>query len=313
MKLAELKPNTQVKDMTVLCDEVIVGMAKNDSPYLSLHLKDASGVVVARLWSATPDDITAWQTGKVYTVCGSVSTYRDSNQLKITSYQKTNSEHLNWNELIPTAPIDSEIAYANIQHVVTNFENHHYQKILLAMLEEYGDQLKVWPAAVRIHHAVRSGLLWHTVTMLKIAQQLLKIYADREIDGDLLLAGVILHDLGKVIEINSAVDNTFSEEGKLIGHISIMQAEINRIASTLDVDQKYSVLLQHMVIASHGKLEFGSPVAPRIIEAEILSLIDTLDAKVFIVNSALQKIALGKETPKLFAMDHRSFIRHFQK
>ena len=101
--------------------------------------------------------------------------------------------------------------------------------------------------------------------------------------------GLFLHDLGKVIEINSPSDNTFSEEGKLIGHISIMQAEINRIASTLDVDQKYSVFLQHMVIASHGKLEFGSPVAPRIIEAEILSLIDTLDAKVFIVNSALQK------------------------
>ena len=107
--------------MTVLCDEVTVGMAKNDSPYLSLHLKDASGIVVGRLWSAAPDDITEWQAGNVYTVCGSVSTYRDSIQLKITSYQKTSSEHLNWSELIPTAPIDSEIAYASIQQVVANF------------------------------------------------------------------------------------------------------------------------------------------------------------------------------------------------
>ena len=311
MKIKDIVENNTAT-LKVLCSQVTVGTSQAGDHYLSLQLKDKTGNVVARLWNASAADITAWKEGQIYEVEGIATLYRQNMRIKINSYSQLAISDIDMTDFYIQAPIDHDKVYRYITKTIANFSNPNYQKIMTAIFEVHGEQFKIWPAAISIHHAIGGGLMWHTYTMLKSAEALLLVYADREIDAELLQAGVILHDMGKILEIKSPTESKFTQQGKLIGHISIMQAEINRIGSTLNIEPKFLTLLQHMVIASHGKMEFGSPVTPRIIEAEILSTLDILDARIYIIDNELKKIKVNEQTARLFPLDGRAFTRHYE-
>ena len=174
------------------------------------------------------------------------------------------------------------------------------------MIKKYGDKIFSYPAAVSIHHEYSSGLLVHSLTMADIASFLAPIY---EADYDLLITGCLLHDLGKIIELEGPIVYKYSTEGKLLGHISIMCAEIRKAAEDLKINSEIPLLLEHMVLSHHGQQEFGSPVMPLTKEALLLSLIDNLDSKMVVINKAINDVEPGNFSNKVFPLDNRSFYK----
>ena len=146
----------------------------------------------------------------------------------------------------------------------------------------------------------------HSLTMADIASYLCPIY---DMDYDLLITGCLLHDMGKIIELEGPIVYKYSLEGKLLGHISIMCAEIRKAASDLNITGDIPLLLEHMVLSHHGQQEFGSPVMPLTKEALLLSLIDNLDSKMVVVNKALADVEEDNFSNKVFPLDNRAFYK----
>lgn len=143
--------------------------------------------------------------------------------------------------------------------------------------------------------------------MLKLSEAICDLYPT--LNRDLLYAGVILHDIGKVIELSGPVGTMYTVEGNLLGHISIMVNEIGQAANELKIEGEEVMLLQHLVLSHHGKEEWGSPKKPMIQEAEILHYIDNIDAKMNMLTRALDKTKPGEFTERLFPLDNRSFYK----
>ena len=174
------------------------------------------------------------------------------------------------------------------------------------MMDKFGDKLFSYPAAVSIHHEYSSGLLMHSVTMADLAVTLCPIY---DCDHDLMVTGCLLHDMGKIIELEGPIVYKYSLEGKLLGHISIMCAEIRKAAEELKIQSEIPLLLEHMVLSHHGQQEFGSPVMPLTKEGLLLSIIDNLDSKMVVVNKALNDVEPGNFSNKVFPLDNRAFYK----
>ena len=157
-----------------------------------------------------------------------------------------------------------------------------------------------------VHHEFSSGLIMHSLYMAEICDFLATKY---EVNRDLLITGAILHDFGKMLELEGPAVYHYSLEGKLIGHISIMCSEIREAANKLGLTSETPVLLEHMILSHHGHLEFGSPVLPLTKEALMLSIVDLLDSKMMIVGKALEDVKPGEFTQKIYHIDNCSFYK----
>ena len=175
------------------------------------------------------------------------------------------------------------------------------------MLKQHREAFLVYPAATKNHHDYVSGLLDHVVSMLRLGKAIAELYPS--LNKDLLYAGIILHDVGKVVELSGPVGTVYTPAGNLLGHITIMVNEIAMAAKELGIEGEEVVLLQHMVLSHHGKEEWGSPKRPMLKEAEILHYIDNIDAKMNMLNRALSKAEPGEFTERLFPLDNRQFYK----
>ena len=185
---------------------------------------------------------------------------------------------------------------------VNSVKDPDCKAILEWIIAKIGDPIYTHPAAVSIHHDYVSGLLMHTVTMADIAETLVPIY---DADRDILITGILLHDIGKVIEMEGPVVFHYTLQGKLIGHISILSAMIKEAADELKIEGETPLLLQHMILSHHGQQEYGSPVLPSTKEALLLSLVDNLDCKMVALNKALETTNPGEFTQRIFSLDGR--------
>ena len=168
-----------------------------------------------------------------------------------------------------------------------------------------------YPAGTRNHHEYASGLLYHTVSMLKLAEVICDLYPS--LNRSLLYGGVLLHDVGKVSELSGPIVPKYTTQGLLLGHISIIQAEIKKVSEKLAITSEIPMLLQHLVLSHHGEHEFGSPVLPMVKEAEILNYIDNIDCRMNMMDKALEGVEEGEFTPRQFALENRSFYKPFTK
>ncbi|WP_226038017.1 3'-5' exoribonuclease YhaM [Aquibacillus saliphilus] len=284
------------------------GVASNGKPFLTLILKDVSGEIESKLWEATSEDEELFQAEQLVKVTGEVNQFRGRAQLKIHSIrpaQPTDGVHKN--DFIEKAPVEKEELSERITEIIFEMENSNLQRIVRFFIKKYQDALMTYPAAVKNHHEYVSGLAYHIVSMLNLAKELKGLYP--AINKDLLYAGIILHDLGKMKELSGVTAPSYTLEGKLIGHIPIMVEEIGQAAKELQIETEEVTILQHMVLSHHGKAEWGSPKPPLVREAELLHLIDLIDAKMNMLNRSLEKIKPGEFTDRLFAMDNRSFYK----
>ncbi|MGX1195812.1 HD domain-containing protein [Metabacillus sp. SLBN-84] len=286
------------------------GTASNGGSFLTLQLGDQTGSLDAKFWNATDEDAARYASGTVVEVTANTIEYRGTLQLQLQQIQITEAARaFTAHDFMEKAPISKEELREEIDQTIFEMENPAIRGIVRSFIERYNEEFFFYPAAATIHHAFISGLAYHTVTMLRIAKSLCAIYPD--LNRDLLYAGVILHDIGKIHEFISESDTARSRNGNLLGHIPIMTAEIREVANDLALgkDNEEVALLQHMVLSHHGKPEWGSARTPLIQEAELLHMIDNIDAKMNTISRVLGKTDAGKFTEKMFSLDNRSFYK----
>ena len=289
-----------------LLGSVSKGVNANGGSYLSVELRDASGQIVAKKWDATPLDEQIFVVGNVINVVGETNKYKEQLQLKILSAELVPLDEIDVEKFVKAPPVAKDELIKRFNDHIASIKNEDCLKILNYFINKFGEKIFSYPAAVSIHHEYSSGLLMHSITMADIANYLCPIY---EADHDLMITGCLLHDLGKIIELEGPIVYKYSLEGKLLGHISIMCAEIRKAAEELNIQSEIPLLLEHMVLSHHGQQEFGSPIMPLTKEGLLLSLIDNLDSKMVVVNKATVDLEPGTFSNKVFSLDNRSFYK----
>ncbi|MDQ0174796.1 3'-5' exoribonuclease YhaM [Bacillus chungangensis] len=283
-------------------------IASNGKPFLTLILQDSSGEIEAKLWDASDQDEKNYQAERIVKVVGDIHNYRGRNQLKLRQIRPiAPTENYRIADFLETAPLSQEEMAEKITRYIFEMKNSHIQRITRHLLKKYQSVFFEYPAATKNHHEYVSGLAYHVVSMLDLAKSIAQLYPS--LNRDLLYAGVILHDLGKVIELSGPISTSYTVVGNLLGHITIMVNEIGKAADELGITGEEVVILQHLVLSHHGKQEWGSPKPPLIKEAEILHYIDNLDAKMNMLDRALQHVKPGEYTERIFALDNRSFYK----
>ena len=241
-------------------------------------------------------------------VGGEVHEYRGKNQLRIKSIRPAKEEEgVTISDLVPSSAKSKEVLFEELMQYFFEMKNPHIQRITRHLLKKHQSDFLVYPAATRNHHDYVSGLLDHVVSMLKLGKAIAELYPS--LNKDLLYAGIILHDVGKVIELSGPIGTQYTVEGNLLGHITIMVNEISKAADELEIHGEEVMLLQHMVLSHHGKEEWGSPKRPMLMEAEVLHYIDNIDAKMNMLDRAMSKTANGEFTERIFPLDNRSFYK----
>ena len=281
------------------------------SAYMNLELKDASGTVNAKKWEATAEDENIYQQGNVVYIEGEVLKYKESLQVKILSGEVVNPNDIDVVKFIKQPPVPKEELIKRFNAHVESIQNEDCRKILDYEIKRLSPKLFEYPAAVSVHHDYGSGLLMHTVSMADLGVFLANYYPN--VDKDILLTGILLHDMGKTIEFEGPIVYKYSLTGRLLGHISIMVSEIRRAAEGLKLTSEVPLLLEHMVLSHQGSNEFGSPVLPMTKEALLLSLIDNLDSKMVIVEKALDGVNPGEFSQKIYPLDGRCIYKPKEK
>ncbi|WP_217586020.1 3'-5' exoribonuclease YhaM [Lentibacillus saliphilus] len=296
-------------DSFLLIKEASKGVASNGKAFMTLILCDATGEIEAKLWDAKQEDETAYGAETIVRVSGEVNQFRGRAQLKIMSIRPAQPmDGVQIADFIEKAPVEKDVLAEKLTEAIFEMENPVLQRIVRGFIKKHQEDLLTYPAASKNHHEYVSGLAHHIVSMLGIAKELHRLYP--QVNKDLLYAGIILHDLGKLRELSGPVTTTYTLEGKLIGHIPMMVEEIGHMARELQVEEEEEVLiLQHLVLSHHGKAEWGSPRPPLVREGELLHLIDLIDAKMNTLNRALDKVNPGEFTERLFPLDNRAFYK----
>ena len=277
------------------------------SAYMNLELKDASGTVNGKKWEASVEDESIYAQGNVVYIDAEVLKYKDSLQVKILSGEVVDPKDIDVVKFIKQPPVPKEELISRFNAHVESIKNEDCRKILDYEIKRLSPNLFEYPAAVSVHHDYGSGLLMHTVSMADLGVYLANYYPN--VDKDILLTGILLHDMGKTIEFEGPIVYKYSLTGRLLGHISIMVSEIRRAAEGLKITSEVPLLLEHMVLSHHGSNEFGSPVLPMTKEALLLSLIDNLDSKMVIVEKALEGVNPGEFSQKVYPLDNRCIYK----
>lgn len=282
--------------------------ASNGSRYLDMTLGDRSGEINAKLWDgayAPPP------TGSVVRVRGLVHEYNGRLQLKVERIRQAEEEDgVPLENLVPCAPEPPAAMLAEIRAAVEAMQSEDIRRVVTYLLDDAGDVLLTFPAASKLHHAERGGLLHHVTSMLRMANHFADEYPT--LDRDLLNAGVIIHDLAKIGELNATDLGTvtdYTADGMLIGHLVRGVARLDAAGKAVGCDGELLLMLEHMVISHHGVPEYGSPRPPMFPEAEVLNHLDMLDARIFEMNAALARVRPGGFSERLWSLDRKLYRR----
>lgn len=280
--------------------------------YLDLILTDSSGEVSAKLWDYQPLAHDGLKADMLVKVRGVLETWKEKEQLKVELIrQATVGDTVRIEDFVPHAPYDGAWMYGQILSEVASWENEHLKALLTDMLESRRQALLYFPAALKLHHAFRGGLLYHTLSILRLAQGVCAVYDF--VDRELLYAGVILHDLAKTQELEvgeTGMATEYTAEGMLIGHLVKGAMNIEEAGVRLGVPRKLLTLLEHMILCHHGQPEYGAAVRPMFLEAELLSQLDNLDATVFEFTDAVEGVNEGAFSPRQWALDQRKIYNY---
>jgi len=279
------------------------GVTTTGATYLTVTLQDKTGSIDGKLWDVLPADIDTLAVGNIVEITGDVLNYRGNLQLKITGVQGLPLAKIDPSLFTMSAPRPLKEMETELADVINSITDKNIKQLVASLVKDHYQAFITYPAATRNHHEYTSGLLFHTLSMVRLAEAILPLYPT--INRDLLMAGILLHDLGKTVELSGPIIAKYTLPGKLIGHITLMAAEIIKRAAELGLDEELTTLIAHMVISHHGKQEFGSPVIPMTREAFVLSLIDDMDAKIVMMEKALEGIEPGDFSARVFTLDDR--------
>ena len=283
----------------------------NNKVYLDLTLVDPTGEINAKLWDYSTEAEAQYVANALVKVKGTVNEWQSRLQFKIDKIRLATSEDgLDIGDFVPVAPHSPEFMYAEIESYIKRIQNQDMQRIVSSIVTGNKEKLLLYPAAKQNHHAVRSGLMYHIMTMLRMGEKVSEIYTG--LNKDLIFAGVILHDIAKTAEMNASELGIVSEytiEGEMLGHIIQGIKMIDQTARELGADPEVSLLLQHMILSHHYEPDFGSPKRPMIPEAEILHYLDIIDARMYDMQRVLGNVEEGKLSEKVWLLNNRKLYK----
>jgi 3'-5' exoribonuclease len=287
----------------------------NNKSFLDLTLVDQTGEINAKLWDHSVDSEPHYVQNTLVRVRGSVSEWQSKLQLKIDKIRLAAEEDgLDIGDFVPVAPHSPEMMYAEIEKYISMIQNQDIHKIVSTLVTSHKGKLLLYPAAKQNHHAIRSGLLYHIMTMLHMGEKVSEIY--KGLNRDLLFAGIILHDIAKIAEMNASelgIVSEYTVEGELLGHIIQGIKWIDQTAAQVGADPEVSLLLQHMILSHHYEPEFGSPKRPMIPEGEILHYLDLMDARMYDMGRALEKVEDRQFSEKVWLLNNRRLYKPAMK
>lgn len=292
-------------DGILLVKAVDVRKSSNGGLYLDLTVMDATGEMNAKVWN-WQEALPTPQGNAAIRIKALITEFNGKLQMRIDRMRAAKEEEICWEDLVPTAPRPAQEMYDELYHTAASLPDEDLSKLTVYLLEEKKEKLLYWPAAVSFHHAQRSGLLNHTSTMLRAAQALLPIYP--YLNASLLLCGVISHDLCKIDELGAGtlgIATEYTKEGNLLGHIVAGVAHIAQVASELGISNEVSLLVQHMVLSHHEVPEYGSPKPPLFPEAQMLHLLDMMDARMYTMHEALLATPKGAFSERVRSLENR--------
>jgi len=290
-----------------LVKSVSKSLSNTGISYLNIVLQDKTGTIDSKKWDSDEEDLVTFTAGNIVKIEGSVLDYKGHLQGKIFSAVRVDQSKANLESLLIESPIPVADLIKEYKFYLDSVGNADCKKILNAVFAKYYQKFIDYPAAVSNHHDFYHGLLFHTVSMCALAAQISKLYLD--IDYDILITGCLLHDIGKVVEFNGPVATRYTDEGNLLGHISIGMSIVKEICSEQNITGEVPLLIEHMILSHHGKQEFGSPVLPETREALLLSMIDEMDSKMATLDKAYKNVGEGEYTDRIFAFDNRAFFK----
>ena len=273
---------SQVVTSYFILSQISLRDSKKGDKYLALTLADKSGAFEARMWEEFLEPFSTCKEGCYVKVQGQISRYQDRWQVTIKKMKTAAEDEIEPADFqqITQYPGGIDTMNRELQQIVAGFSNQDLRRLVLAFLEDpvVGPQFRTAPAAQRLHHAWIGGLLEHVLALVKVCAAVVPFYP--LVDRDLLLTGAILHDMGKVRELVWKTNFSYALEGQLVGHITIVQRMLaEKMIELAPFPEKLRLLIEHMIVSHHGRLEFGSPKLPMTPEAMLLSAMDDLEAK----------------------------------
>lgn len=285
--VADLEPRQQVTGL-FLVQSKDVRQKKTGEPYLALTLIDRTGDIDAKMWDNVAEIIDTFDRDDFIRIKGETQLYQNRLQLTIHRIARVDEREVDLADFLPASQRDPEEMFSELQALIASLSNPHLRTLLGNVFAnaEIAEAFKRAPAAKAIHHNWLGGLIEHVLSLASLARDAARHYPF--IDQDLLLAGVILHDIGKVRELSYARSFNYTTEGSLIGHIQIA---LRLLADKYPpgFPEKLRNLLEHLILSHHGQLEFGSPKLPVFPEAMLLHHLDNMDSKMELMRSTIER------------------------
>lgn len=280
--------------------------------YLDMTLSDKTGEINGKIWKYNSQEHGVYNANELVKIRGVIREFGGSDQLNIERIRHTfESDGVRMEDFVKSAAYTGEQMFDELMRIASEFKDEDLKNIVTAILSDHRMQMLYWPAAFKLHHALRGGLLMHTLSVVRLAEGVCKVYPF--VDRELLLAGAILHDIAKIDEFvvnKTGIAENYSVEGNLLGHLAMGAIKISEYAKRLGTNTNTAMLLEHMVLSHHGEPEFGAAVRPMFIEAELLSELDLMDARVFEMHEAVSNAKPDDFSQRVWALDNRKLYRH---
>lgn len=297
-------------ELFLLIKSVAERKTRMGKTFLSVTFQDVSGEMVGNIWDVSASEIEKFIPGSVVHLTAKREEYNGQPQLQINKIRLATDSEPNDPELyVKSAPLNRAEMIEKLNEVIAEITDPKMNKIVRYLLNKFSKDFFHAPAAKTNHHAFNGGLAYHTISMLELAKTIVAYYPN--INPSLLYSGLVLHDLGKVMELSGPTATEYTLQGQLIGHIVLVDQEIVLASEELEIDKESEevIMLRHVILAHHGLLEYGSPVRPQVKEAEIIHYLDQIDAKINMMEDNLSKIEPGEFTSRIWALENRTFYK----
>lgn len=283
------------------------GIAANGVEYYNINFQDVTGTLNGKKWTVEKGDAELLQPGSIINVSGNVFQYRGHPQLKVEELFKADSQDYNPADFYLSCPIEDEKLFKRVDELIDMIEDDDIKNLTRAIIKENNDKYMTYPAAVSVHHAYRCGIVYHSICICNMALDVCKNYP--QLNRDYLIAGSLIHDIGKTREMNGVMASSYTFEGNLLGHISIGASIVMETGEKINTPKDKVTILTHMVLSHHGKPEYGSAVIPQTPEAYVLHILDDLDSKMNILDNALSSVDVGDFSQRIPYLDGKAFLR----
>ena len=294
-----------------LVTEKNLAVSQKGSPYLNLRLRDKTGEIDGRVWENAIQFNKSFQKGDIIALRSRAVNYRNVMQLSISHIEKVDDSAIEPADYSPASSFNTDDMFEKLMVFVEGIKSPPLQELLNAIFhdEQILTAFKRAPAAKGLHHCYIGGLLEHTLSVTQLLDMAAQHY--RNVNRDLLITGGILHDIGKIYELSFAKMIDYTDKGRLVGHIVIgVELVDQKIAALNDFPEQLALELRHILLSHHGVLEFGSPKRPKTLEAQIVNMIDDLDAK---INAFQGFIDSSNDDESHWTPYHRLFERFIYK